>query len=133
MGTAQSGFLIDIYEPPKAALQHAQLIYSLVFLLLVADVFFDLLLIFTNCGYEVSSRPELLAGEVSFLSGIGSGYVNCTFAFHIAYHLGNTILGRYADYHMHMIRLQTAGLDTRFLVPSQFCQYLAQFLPDLTE
>jgi len=106
---------------PRRLLQHAQLIYSLVFRLLVADILLDLLFIFADGGYKVSSRPELLAGKVPFLTGLGPCYVNRTLAFDITYHLGNTILGRYAAHHMHVIRLQTADFNARLLVSCHFC------------
>ena len=107
MGT---GFLIVIYEPRTSGLlQHA---HSLVFRLLVADILLDLPVVFADGGYKVSSRPELLAGKVPFLTGVGPCYVNRTLAFDITYHLGNT---------MHVIRLQTADFNARLLVSCQFC------------
>jgi len=110
MGT---GFLIVIYDPRTSGLlQHAQLIYSLVFRLLVADILLDLLFVFADGGYKVSSRPELLAGKVPFLTGVGPCYVNRTLAFDITYHLGNT---------MHVVRMQTADFNAQPLVSCQFC------------
>jgi hypothetical protein len=95
------------------------LIDSLVFRFLVADIFLDHLLVFANGRYKVTASPKLLASEVLFLTGIGSGNVNCTLAFHITDHLGNTVFWRYAYQHMHVIRHQAASLNMRLLVPSQ--------------
>ena len=97
-----------------------------------ANILFDLLLVLADGRYEVSASPELLANEVSLLAGISSRNVNCALAFDITDHLGNAILRRYADHHMHVIWLQAPGLNARFSLAGKFCQHLAQFFSDLT-
>ena len=107
MGTAQSGFLFVIYEPPKAAmvqfLIQPQLIYPLVFGLLMIDILFDFLFVLADRRHKVAAGPELLTNVVSFLASISSRDMNRALALDIADHLSNAVFRRNADYHVHVI------------------------------
>ena len=69
------------------SLPEVELVQSLVFLFLVADVLADDGFIPAYRGHHVPSRPEVLSNEILFALSIDPGKVNCALALDVAHYL----------------------------------------------
>jgi hypothetical protein len=69
---------IGSLSPPRGRSKQVQLVYQSVFRFLVPDVLPNDLLISTHRRNKISSRPEVLANEISLPARIHPRYVDCT-------------------------------------------------------
>ena len=107
------------------------LVQSLIFVLLLPDVLTNYALIAAHGGYEVPSRPEVLAHEIPLPLAVHPRQMNSTLAFDISNYLRYRVLGGNRNHHIHMIRSQMPFFNLTLLplgqpsenfpkIPSQF-------------
>ena len=91
-----------------------------------------LLLFKTYRRYRIPSGPELLAIEISLPSPKlpCDGY--CTFSLDIPYHLGDSLLRRYLDQHVHMVSHHMPFHYLTASMPGHFMKHRSKKLPYLS-
>ena len=99
--------------------------------LLISDVFPDRFFILADRRDPVASYPEVLSPKIRPTTQIVPGYVDGTLPFDVPNNLGNRILRRNLDQHMHVIRPQVSLLDHTFSLTAQIPKHLSKVLPKL--
>src|SRR5262249_4631614 len=67
--------------------------------------------------------------KVALPLSVRTGQVHCTLAFDKTGHLGDRILWRDRDHHMHMIWHEVTLFDPAFLLQGQFAEHIPEILP----
>ena len=108
-----------------------QLIQTSVFAFLLLDVLTDSFFVSAYSGYKVSSGPEIVASEVLSLPKEAPCNVDGTLSFDETYHLGNAILGWYADEHVNAVYHQVTFHYLALPLHRKLSKDLAQMLSEL--
>jgi hypothetical protein len=111
-------FLLGHLDGGCSALQ-VHLFQSLMFMLLVSEVFPDQRFVSPYGLDEVASCPDVLPDNVSLALNVHPRQVNRTLSLDIPNQLRHRILRRDRDHHVHVIGHQMPFLDPTLLLRSQ--------------
>jgi hypothetical protein len=110
---------------------HVQLIETMIFLLLVANVLPTRCLISTYGRHKVSSRPEALTSKILLPLSVHPRQVNRALAFDETNHLRHRVFRRYRDHHVDVVRTKMSFLDPALLFARPASENLAKMLTQL--
>jgi hypothetical protein len=92
----------------------------------MADIRPNHRLIQAHCGYKISSRSDILPGEIPLPTAKLPGNLDRTLTRDVAHRVRNRILRRNADTHMNVVAHQVTFYYFRFLVPSKLMKDLSK-------
>jgi hypothetical protein len=103
--------------------------YTVVFFLLVANVFPNRGLIAPYCRHEISPRPKALTSVILFPFSVHPRQVDRALALDVPHHLRHRIFGRYRNHHVHMVCLKMPLFNPALSLLGQLLEHFAQMLP----
>ena len=113
-----------------AAIKEVGKVGSFVDLFLITDVTSDDLLVIASRGYEVPTRPKVIA-FVAALAGVFVGNVNCRLALQETDDVRHRVFRRDRYQHVHVVGHQVPFPDLATLLSSKSMQKITQFTPNV--
>ena len=110
----------------------AYLVFHIIFLQLVSDIFLDCLFVLSNCTHIISCTPEFPVPVSVLQIRMPLKYHDAALSLQVSHDLRYTVLRRYLDQHMYVIRTALGLYDLYPLILTQLPQYTSYILLDVS-